>query len=393
MDLIDEQFEMLSWGVEKIITTDDFKSKLAKSQKEKRPLRVKLGVDPTAPDIHLGHTVVLRKLRQFQDFGHQAILLMGGFTAQIGDPSGKSKTRPPLDSESIEQNAKTYLEQVQKVLSPDRLTVVDNRSWLDAMPLKDMLKLLSQATLSKLLEHNTFGDRLSEASSIRMHELIYPFLQGYDSIHLQADVELGGTDQLFNIAFGRELQKDYGQEPQCALLMPILTGTEGVQKMSKSLGNYIGVTESPKVMTQKILNMRDENIVSYFKLLTSEKPDTVRLIEQELKNNPGTETILKWKHRLVENILTIYRAGAQSDTVGQFIVPSSELVNGALPLLKAILLTGFAKSNREAMQHLQSGAVRVNEEVVTDRHFQIYFGSNPVLLNVGKKKFVQLKFS
>ncbi len=393
MDLIDEQFEMLSWGVEKIITTDDFKSKLAKSQKEKRPLRVKLGVDPTAPDIHLGHTVVLRKLRQFQDFGHQAILLMGGFTAQIGDPSGKSKTRPPLDSESIEQNAKTYLEQVQKVLSPDRLTVVDNRRWLDAMPLKDMLKLLSQATLSKLLEHNTFGDRLSEASSIRMHELIYPFLQGYDSIHLQADVELGGTDQLFNIAFGRELQKDYGQEPQCALLMPILTGTEGVQKMSKSLGNYIGVMESPKVMTQKILNMRDENIVSYFKLLTSEKPDTVRLIEQELKNNPGTETILKWKHRLVENILTIYHAGAQSDTVGQFIVPSSELVNGALPLLKAILLTGFAKSNREAMQHLQSGAVRVNEEVVTDRHFQIYFGSNPVLLNVGKKKFVQLKFS
>ena len=391
MNSIEAQYEELSWGVEKIITPVDFKSKLEKSQKENRPLRVKLGVDPTAPDIHLGHTVVLRKLRQFQDLGHQALLLIGGFTAQIGDPSGKSKTRPSLDSEAIGRNAATYLEQVKKVLRPDRLTVVDNRSWLDSMTLKDMLKLLSQATLSKLLEHNTFGDRVSQADSIRMHELIYPFLQAYDSIHLQADVELGGTDQLFNIAFGRELQKDYAQEPQCALLMPILTGMDGVQKMSKSLDNYIGVTESPKVMAQKILNMRDENIGPYFKLLTPETPDTVRHIEQELKSKPDTETILKWKHRLVENILAIYHPGSKADEAAELAVPESELVDGALPLLKAIVLSGFAKSNREAMQHLESGAVRVNGAAVSDRNFQIRFGKDPVSLNVGKKKFVNLK--
>jgi tyrosyl-tRNA synthetase len=390
MDSVDTQFKQLSWGVETILTAEHFKSKLLKSQKENRPLRVKLGVDPTAPDIHLGHTVALRKLRQFQDLGHQAILLMGGFTAQIGDPSGKSKTRPPLDLKSIEANTKTYLEQVQKVLHPDRLTVVDNRDWLDAMPLREALKLLSQSTLSKILEHNTFSDRMSGASSIRMHELIYPFLQGYDSIHLQADVELGGTDQLFNIAFGRELQKDYGQEPQCALLVPILTGTDGVQKMSKSLGNYIGVMESPKVMTQKILNMRDENILPYFKLLTLETPETVQGIEQELKNNPTTETVLKWKHRLAENLVTLYHAGSPSDETALFLVPASELENGTLPLLKALLLTGFAKSNREAMQHLQSGAVRVDGKVQLDRHFQIHFGPDPILLNLGKKKFVKL---
>jgi tyrosyl-tRNA synthetase len=388
---IEEQYRQLMWGVESLLTPEDFKARLLQSCKENRPLVVKLGVDPTAPDIHLGHTVVLRKLRQFQDLGHQAVLLIGGFTARIGDPSGKSKTRPALEADAILQNAQTYLEQVKKILLPERLQVVDNASWLDPLSLKDLIRLLSHATMSKILEHNTFKERFKDGDSIRMHEFIYPFLQAYDSIHLKADIELGGTDQLFNIALGRELQKEYGQDPQCALLMPVLSGTDGTQKMSKSLGNYIGVTESPKVMAQKLLNMPDSNIVSYLQLLTPVPEQEVREIEQTLSTKPSTETILKHKKRLVESIIAIYHPGANAHSVDSIEIPSASCENGKLGIIKAISMSNFAQSNREAFQYLQSNAVRVNDQIVTDKNFLIDLSKGPVQLNVGKKKFVSLK--
>jgi len=388
---IDKQYEILTWGVDEILTKNDFKNKLEISTKENRPLKIKLGVDPTAPDIHLGHTVVLRKLRAFQDLGHTAVLLIGGFTSQIGDPSGKSKTRPPLSLEDIEKNAKTYLTQVKKVLLPQKLEVVNNTAWLDNVSLKDMIKLLSHATMSKLLEHNTFKERFNGSGSIRMHEFIYPFLQAYDSIHLKADIELGGTDQLFNIAFGRELQKEFGQTAQSALLMPILTGTDGIQKMSKSLNNYIGVTESPRTMSQKILNMPDSNITSYFKLLTPLSPEKVLDIEKIMNSNPDTDTILEYKNLLIDEILKIYHPkGSKTDT-DVLEISKDNLIDGSIPILKALSLTGFAKSNREANQFIQGGAVRIDSLVIKDRNFQIDLKESPVQLTVGKKKIITLK--
>ncbi|MBN2144052.1 MAG: tyrosine--tRNA ligase [Candidatus Aureabacteria bacterium] len=386
-----EPYRQLMWGVETVLTPEDLKARILSSEKEKRPLIVKLGVDPTAPDIHLGHTVVLRKLRQFQDLGHQAVLIIGGFTSRIGDPSGKSKTRPALDDTEIKKNADTYLQQVEKILTKERLRIVDNREWLDSLSLKEVIKLLSHATLSKILEHNTFKERFRETSSIRMHEFIYPFLQAYDSIFLKSDIELGGTDQLFNIALGRELQKEYGQNPQCALLMPVLVGTDGVQKMSKSLGNYIGVSESPKVMAQKLLNMPDINIVPYFQLLTPVPEEEVKQIEKELSGKPATDIILKYKNRLIEEITGIYHPGANLHSVDIIEVPSVDCENGKLGIMKAISISGFAQSNREAFQYLQSNAVRVNQEVVKDKNHLIDLSKGPVQLNVGKKKFVSLE--
>lgn len=387
---IETQLKILTWGVDQIIVENEFKQKLIDSEKNNKPLTVKLGVDPTAPDIHFGHTVVLRKLRQFQDMGHNAVLLIGGFTSQIGDPSGKSKTRPALSSNDIKQNAETYLEQVKKILITDKLKVVDNSDWLNNLTLKDMIKLLSHATMSKILEHNTFKERFKDASSIRMHEFIYPFLQAYDSIHLKSDIELGGTDQLFNIALGRELQKEYGQSPQCALLMPVLTGTDGIQKMSKSLNNYIGVAESPKVMTQKLLNMPDSNITSYFQLLTSLVSEEVLDIQNQLSRNPDTETILKIKHKLVDEILKIYHPNTDVNAADVIKIPITETIDGKISALKALNISGFAKSNREALQFIQSNAVRVNDLVITDKNYEIDLNQNKVIFNVGKKKFASL---
>ncbi|OVE73455.1 tyrosine--tRNA ligase [bacterium B13(2017)] len=383
---IDEQIKLITWGVEEIITLKELKEKLSKS----RPLQIKLGVDPTAPDIHLGHTVVLRKLRQFQDLGHEALLLIGSFTSQIGDPSGKSKTRPALSNSDIEHNSKTYLDQVYKILSKDRLKIVNNSDWLNSLTLKETLKLLSQATMSKLLEHNTFKDRFEQAGSIRMHEFIYPFLQAYDSIHLKADIELGGTDQLFNIAFGREMQKEYAQKPQVALLLPILAGTDGVQKMSKSLNNYIGVTDSPKTMTQKILNMPDKNIISYLKLLTTIPREEVLEIEKNMNQNPDTDYILQIKHILIDNIISIYHPDGDKSDTDKLEIKLSDHPEGLIGIIDAIILANFAKSKREAFQYIQNGAVKIQNNPVKDRNYQIDLKTGPVLLTVGKKKFITL---
>lgn len=382
------QYNYLMFGVDKVITEQDFKSKLKRSLETGKPLKVKLGVDPTAPDIHLGHTVVLKKLRQFQECGHQAILLIGGFTAQIGDPSGKSKTRPPLSTEDIEYNANTYLDQVKKILLPENLKIVDNREWLSKLNMNDIFKLFSTKTMAKLLEHNTFKDRFHSAESIYMHEFIYPFLQGYDSIHLEADVELGGSDQLFNIAFGRELQKDFGQESQCALLMPILTGTDGEQKMSKSLGNYIGISESPKVMTQKLLNMTDSNIPGYFKLLTLLGPEEVSAYLNTFETCKDTEAILKLKHDLIAEILRIYHPGKSAEDTEIIRLPLTEFVEGKLTILKALSLCGFIKSNREGVQHIENGSVKINQEKIDSRHFEIDSSILPATVSLGKKKIV-----
>lgn len=387
----EEQYNYLIWGVDQIITKNDFKEKLSLSIKENRPLKVKLGVDPTAPDIHLGHTVVLRKLRHFQDLGHEAILIIGDFTSQIGDPSGKTKTRPALTPEEVKKNADTYLEQVKKILLTERLTVVNNSDWLDKIALKDLIKLLSLGTMSKILEHNTFKERFNDSSSIRMHEFIYPFLQAYDSIHLKADCELGGTDQLFNIAFGRELQKECGQSPQSALLMPILTGTDGSMKMSKSLNNYVGVNESPSVMRQKLLNMPDKNIIPYFKLLTSLKPEEVNDIELMLIDNPSTENIIDVKNKLINEIINIYHPLISHNQSDIFEVPLSQTQNGILNIVEALKIVNFTKSNRESIQFIKDKAVKVNNEMIIDRDFNITLNEHDVELKLGKKKIITLK--
>ncbi len=263
---VDEQLAVLLRGVEGVYTVDELRARIAGD----RPMRVKLGMDPTAPDLTLGHTVVLRKLRQFQDFGHKAVLIIGDYTARVGDPSGRSKTRPMLTDEEIETNATTYLQQAGKVLdlSPDRLEVRHNSEWLQGMSCADVLRLMCQMTVARMLERDTFAKRQAEGKEIFLHELLYPLMQGRDSVAIESDVELGGTDQTFNNLCGRDLQRNAGQPPQIVMTMPLLIGTDGKQKMSKSLGNYVGVTDPPSEMFGKIMRIPDELMRNYFELLT-----------------------------------------------------------------------------------------------------------------------------
>ena len=268
MKTLEEQLRLIKHGVENLLPEEDFKKKLAKSIAENKPLTIKLGLDPTAPDIHLGHTVVLRKLKTFQDLGHQIVILIGDFTARIGDPTGKSATRPPLDEAAVAHNAATYKEQIFKVLDESKTKVVYNSEWLSKLSFEDVLKLAAKYTVARMLERDDFQKRYSEGRAIGVHEFMYPLMQGYDSVALHADIEFGGTDQTFNLLMGRHLQEEYGQEPQTIITMPILEGLDGVQKMSKSLGNYIGISEPATEMYGKAMSIPDELMMRYFMLVT-----------------------------------------------------------------------------------------------------------------------------
>jgi tyrosyl-tRNA synthetase len=400
---LDKQLEIIRRGAVEIVPENELVDKLRHSIDSGSPLRIKLGLDPTAPDIHLGHTVVLQKLRQFQELGHQVTLILGDFTARIGDPTGRSETRRQLTEEQVLSNARTYERQIFKILDRDRTEVVFNSQWLTPMNFAQVVELSAKCTVARMLERDDFAKRFKEYLPISIHELFYPLMQGYDSVALKADVELGGTDQKFNLLMGRTLQKEYGQEPQVALMMPILEGLDGVQKMSKSLGNYIGIDESPREMYGKTMSLADELMLRYFELATAVSLDELRTIEAGLKS--GGMHPRDVKMRLAREIVTQYHGQDAAiaaeeefkrifqqkdlpDELPEFQVTRDMLEDGIIWLPKLIVLSGMAGGTSEARRLIQQGGVKVDGEKVEDPNSSVKPVSNMVI-QVGKRKFTR----
>ena len=398
-DKIAQQVALLKRGTVEIYREDELGLRLTEAAAAGRQLRVKLGMDPTAPDIHLGHTVVLRKLRQFQDMGHKAILIIGDYTARIGDPTGQNTTRPILDADAIEQNAQTYFDQAGKILdtSEDKLQVQYNGEWLAKLNLADIIKLTGSMTVARMLERDTFELRYKKGEPIGIHEFLYPLMQGYDSVAIKSDVELGGTDQTFNNLVGRDLQRLDGQEPQVVITMPILVGLDGKEKMSKSKGNYIGVTDEPADMFGKVMSISDEMMDNYFTLLTDASAERIAELTDGSKTHPKEAKVL-----LGKMIVTAFydenaaEAAAQAfeQVFAQNQLPDdiAEIEIDAEPIAAAKLL-GHCKlvsSGGEAKRSIKQGGVRIDEEKVTDPQAQIV-PADGMVVQVGKRKFAKLK--
>lgn len=393
---IDEQIQYLKRGIIDLINEDELRRKLEKSVQTGTPLRVKLGADPTAPDIHLGHTVVIRKLRAFQELGHKAIFLIGSFTGMIGDPSGKSTTRPPLSREEVEANAETYKNQIFKILDPDKTEIRFNSEWMDKFTAVDFIRLCSRVTVRQILERDDFEKRIKQEKPIALHELIYPLVQGYDSVALEADVELGGTDQKFNLIIGRDLQRSYGQEPQVIMTMPLLEGLDGVNKMSKSLNNYIGITEPPFEIFGKIMSISDELMWRYYELLT-DLPSTEI---EKMKNSE--ENPRNFKVKLAKLIIKDFYSAQLADEAEEefnrrFVrkeipeqIEEVFLPRGKYALSDLLLKTGLAPSKKEAKRLIEQGGVRLNGERISDVKTEIELHEQ-IVLQVGKRKFLKAK--
>ena len=394
-----EQFRLISHGVADLLPEDEFKKKLEKSVATNMPLIVKLGLDPTAPDIHLGHTVVLRKLKLFQDFGHKVIILIGDFTARIGDPTGKSVTRPPLTEEQVVENAKTYQEQIFKVLDPEKTEVRFNSEWLSKLDFADVLKLASKYTVARMLERDDFHKRYTEGRPISIHEFMYPLMQGYDSIALKADVEFGGTDQTFNLLMGRHLQGEEGMPEQTIITMPILEGLDGVQKMSKSLGNYIGISEAPAEMYGKAMSIPDELMMRYFMLVTDMSIEEQEQLAKDLES--GTAHPRDVKMKLAHTIVRLYH-GEEAANFGQeeFVrvfqkhamptdIPEYKVAITEEPVFVPQLLSdaGLTASNGEARRSIKAGAFKIDGEKCNEEHIVLKDG---MVLQVGKRKFIKI---
>lgn len=394
-----EQFRLISHGVADLLPEDEFKKKLEKSVATNTPLIVKLGLDPTAPDIHLGHTVVLRKLKLFQDFGHKVIILIGDFTARIGDPTGKSVTRPPLTEEQVITNAKTYQEQIFKVLDPEKTEVRFNSEWLSKLDFADVLKLASKYTVARMLERDDFHKRYTEGRPISIHEFMYPLMQGYDSVALKADVEFGGTDQTFNLLMGRHLQGEEGMPEQTIITMPILEGLDGVQKMSKSLGNYIGISEAPSEMYGKAMSIPDELMMRYFMLVTDMSIEEQEQLSQDLESGAAHPRDVKMK--LAHTIVRLYH-GEEAANFGQeeFVrvfqkhamptdIPEYKVAITAEPVFVPQLLSdaGLTASNGEARRSIKAGAFKIDSEKCNEEHIVLKDG---MVLQVGKRKFIKI---
>lgn len=400
-----EQLPTLVRGCERIYTEPELTARLEKAHRTGKPMRVKLGMDPTAPDIHLGHTVVLRKMRQFQDFGHRAVLIIGDYTAMIGDPSGRSKTRPVLSPSEIKTNAETYLDQAGKVLdtSPQRLEVRNNSEWLARINLGETLRLAGKMTVARMLERDTFARRYQAGVEIYIHELLYPLMQGQDSVEIRADVELGGTDQTFNNLVGRDLQRDAGQEPQIVMITPILVGLDGREKMSKTLGNYVGVCESASEMFGKLMSIPDGLMGNYFELLTDRSMDEIRLLTDPLVTHPKQA-----KAALAKDIIAQYHSAAAAEAAeaefdrihssGATGLPDEmpEVPLSALKLdrntsttITVVVAIGFAVSNSAARRLIREGGVRINGRVITDET-QLYYPQPGDIIQRGKRKFVRV---
>jgi tyrosyl-tRNA synthetase len=396
---ITEALALIKRGSEELLVEEELVEKLKKGQ----PLRIKAGFDPTAPDLHLGHTVLLNKLRQFQELGHKVFFLIGDFTGMIGDPTGKSATRPPLTPDEVQQNAKTYTEQVFKILKPELTEVVFNSTWISKLGAAGMLKLAATHTVARMLERDDFSKRYKNNQPIAIHEFLYPLLQGYDSVELKADVELGGTDQKFNLLMGRELQKHYGQSPQCILTMPLLEGLDGVNKMSKSLGNYIGITEPPQEIFGKIMSISDELMWRYYELLSLNHSldDIARMKERAASgDNPRN-----YKVALAQEIVERFHGKqAAMDALAEFErvhrqgalpenIPEVVLTVGAdsVSIAQALKQAGLTSSTSEALRMIEQGAVKLDETKVTDKGLSLTRGTT-VIAQVGKRKFARIQF-
>ena len=390
------QIELFKRGADELLVESELLEKL----KRGTPLRIKLGLDPTAPDIHLGHTVVLNKLRQFQQCGHQVIFLIGDFTSLIGDPSGRNVTRPPLTREQIEANAATYRAQASKVLDPDRTEIRYNSEWSDPLGAAGMIKLAAQYTVARILEREDFSRRFKTGQPIAVHELLYPLMQGYDSVALKSDVELGGTDQKFNLLVGRELQKHYGQEPQCILTVPLLEGLDGVEKMSKSKNNYVGITESPQEMFGKLMSITDDMMWRYYDLLSFRSNEEIAQLKKETADgrNPREIKVLLAQEIVArfhtqadaEHALVQFEARFKQHALPEHIQEVTVEATGAqLPLSQLMKQAGLTSSTSEALRLIDQRGVKLDGQLVTDRGFAVAKGTT-VLVQAGKRKFARV---
>lgn len=387
---VEEQFEMLKRATHEIISEEDLKARLKESREQNRPMRIKLGLDPTAPHIHLGFAVVLRKLRQFQDLGHQVILLIGDFTARVGDPSGRSQTRKVLTPEEIAENARTYREQFSLILDDQKTEVRFNSEWLGKMDFADVIGLTSRYTVARIMERDDFENRFKNGVPIGLHEFLYPVMQGYDSVALESDVEMGGSDQKFNCLVGRTLQQQYGQQSQIVFLMPILEGTDGKEKMSKSLGNYVGITEPANEMFGKIMSIPDDVMRRYFELCTTVPMGDV---DQRLKNDHPME-VKKWLGREIvsiyhsreaaqgaeEEFVKVFKRREDPTDMPEFSIPKEEAPEGTYFIVKLLPRIELASSNKESRRFLDQGSVRVDGEKVTE----------PIDLDIGQPRVIKV---
>ena len=392
---IDEQLAIIQRGTDEILPLDELKTKLKKN----RPLRIKLGMDPTAPDLHLGHTVVINKMKQLQDLGHEIIFLIGDFTGMIGDPTGKNVTRKPLTKEDVLENAKTYQDQIFKILDKEKTTIAFNSAWMSKMSSTEMISLASKHTVARMLERDDFSKRYKGGQAISIHEFLYPLVQGYDSVALRADMELGGSDQKFNLLVGRELQKQANMEPQVILTMPILEGLDGVQKMSKSLDNYIGIDEDPDSMFGKIMSISDELMWRYLELLSFESLETIESWKKEVENGDNPRNI---KFRLAEEIITRFHSNkeakkAQQNFIDRFAknqIPEEMdeyTFSKGLKIANLLKDSDLVNSTSEAFRMIKQGAVKMDGEKINDKDFTPNVGTS--VYQVGKRKFARVTIS
>ena len=396
MTSLEDSLAVIKRGADEILVEAELVEKLKKN----KPLRIKAGFDPTAPDLHLGHTVLINKLRQFQDLGHEVLFLIGDFTGMIGDPTGKSATRPPLTRDDVIENARSYEQQIFKILDPEKTLVMFNSSWMNEMSPADLIQLAAKHTVARMLERDDFSKRYKGGQPIAIHEFLYPLIQGYDSVAMKSDVELGGTDQKFNLLVGRELQKHYGQEPQVVLTMPILEGLDGVQKMSKSLNNYIGIDEAPDEMFGKIMSISDELMWRYFELLSFLPVEDIEKFKQDIEEgiNPrdikfilGEELVARFHSaeeatQARENFIARFQKGAMPDDI-----PEKELtaVDGKLAIANLLKEAGLVQSTSEAFRMIKQGAVKMDGEKIEDKNLELVSGSEHIY-QVGKRRFAKI---
>lgn len=396
---ISEQLEVIKRGCSELLVEEELEQKLALN----RPLRIKAGFDPTAPDLHLGHTVLLNKMRHLQDLGHHALFLIGDFTGMIGDPSGKNTTRPALTREQVAENAQSYANQVFRILRPEQTEVVFNSTWMDKLNAADLIKLAATHTVARMLERDDFGKRYRSNKAIAIHEFLYPLIQGYDSVALEADIELGGTDQKFNLLMGRELQKHFGQSPQCVLTMPLLEGLDGINKMSKSSGNYIGIAESPAQIFGKVMSVSDELMWRYIELLSFEPINAIRQWQQEIRQgrNPRdikvmfAQEIVARFHSKRDAELALadfearFRRGAMPDDMLEKVLHTE---GEGLPIAQLLKQAGLTSSTTEALRMIGQGGVKLNGEKISDKAVRLNRGETAVI-QVGKRKFARVTVS
>jgi tyrosyl-tRNA synthetase len=401
---VDRQLGILRRGAAEIVPEEELAAKVAESVRTGVPLKVKLGLDPSAPDIHVGHTVVLHKLRQFQELGHQVQLIIGDFTGRIGDPTGKSETRKQLSEEDVQRNARTYQAQIFKILDPEKTKIYYNSQWLSPLTFADVVQLAAKITVARMMERDDFTKRFQSGQPISVHEFFYPLMQGYDSVVLESDVELGGTDQKFNLLMGRTLQKEYGKKAQAAIMLPLLEGLDGVNKMSKSLGNYIGIDEEPNQIYGKAMSVPDDLMLKYYELATDIGNEELAALRAGLKDGSVhprdakmrlARTFVRMFHgeeaaeAAERHFVTVFQQRSLPDEIKEAVLPAAELTDGRIRLTRLLTALGLQPSVSEARRSVQQGAVRLNEERLTDPNGEIE-PKNGDVVQVGKRKFAKI---